>query len=85
MMAFDSLNLSVDEGIFNAFAGIHTHLNKIFPSGLLFGHAELSFDIKLAGTRNPLRSCAGERHPDHFGVVQLRTSYPAGLGWAGRA
>ncbi|KAK8070714.1 HET-domain-containing protein [Apiospora hydei] len=44
---FNQKALGFDEDVFNAFSGLHTHLSTIFPSGLVFGHPELFFDISL--------------------------------------
>ncbi|KAL6914669.1 hypothetical protein FSST1_012429 [Fusarium sambucinum] len=44
---FNQRNLNFDEDVFDAFSGFHTHLNSLYPSGLVFGHPELYFDISL--------------------------------------
>ncbi|KAK8023872.1 hypothetical protein PG993_011938 [Apiospora rasikravindrae] len=54
---FNQKVLGFDEDVFNAFSGLHTHFNAVFPSGLVFGHPELFFDISLCwySTRGSLR------------------------------
>ncbi|KAM5353580.1 hypothetical protein ACJ41O_000230 [Fusarium nematophilum] len=44
---FNQKALGFDEDVFSAFSGLYTRLNGIFPSGLVFGHPELFFDISL--------------------------------------
>lgn len=44
---FNKRNLGFDEDVFNAFSGLQTYLNRLYPSGLVLGHPELFFDISL--------------------------------------
>ncbi|CAG7554650.1 unnamed protein product [Fusarium equiseti] len=44
---FNGRSLNFEENVFDTFSGFHTHLNGLYPSGLVFGHPELYFDISL--------------------------------------
>ncbi|EXK23933.1 hypothetical protein FOMG_19320 [Fusarium oxysporum f. sp. melonis 26406] len=44
---FNSRTVRFAEDVFDAFAGYSTYLDGIFPSGLLYGHPHLFFDISL--------------------------------------
>ncbi|KAK7961094.1 heterokaryon incompatibility protein [Apiospora saccharicola] len=44
---FNGRALGFDEDVYNAFSGLQTYLNGIFPSGLMFGHPKLFFEISL--------------------------------------
>lgn len=54
--SFNQRTLGFDEDVFNAFSGLQTYLNSLFPSGLVLGHPELFFEISLCwGARENLR------------------------------
>ncbi|KAK7918058.1 HET-domain-containing protein [Apiospora marii] len=44
---FNQRTLGFDEDVSNAFSGLQTCLNNIFPSGLVLGHPEFFFEISL--------------------------------------
>lgn len=81
---FNEKNLTYDEDVLNAFSGIQTHFNGIFPSGLFFGHPEFFFDISLCwyGWGNLRRRTVS----DKFTGDSLHNGLPSWswMGWQGR-
>lgn len=81
---FNEKNLTYDEDVLRAFSGIQTHFNGIFPSGLIFGHPELFFDISLCWSTwdNLRRRTLSER----FSGDPMRDGLPSWswMGWQGK-
>ncbi|CAG7564461.1 unnamed protein product [Fusarium equiseti] len=80
---FNGRTLSYEEDVYNAFAGYNTYLTSIFPSGLVYGHPQIFFDISLCWTSfyDIRRRKVSERYkedPMHGGLPSW-----SWMGWKG--
>ncbi|KAJ4004790.1 hypothetical protein NW752_009543 [Fusarium irregulare] len=80
---FNMRALRYEEDVYNAFSGYNTYLNSIFPSGLVYGHPQVFFDISLCWTslRDIRRRKVSERYtgdPVHRGLPSW-----SWMGWKG--
>ena len=82
---FNQLNLNFDEDVFDAFSGLQTHLNSVYPSGLVFGHPELFFDISLCWFIVSRSSVRRRKPTGHSSSSLFRHRLPSWswMGWHG--
>ncbi|KAL3595404.1 hypothetical protein FPOAC2_09731 [Fusarium poae] len=82
---FNKRNLNFDEDVFDAFSGFHTHLNGLYPSGLVFGHPELYFDISLCWYITQYSSFRRRTPARQNSISLLRRRLPSWswMGWQG--
>ncbi|KAK8108522.1 HET-domain-containing protein [Apiospora sp. TS-2023a] len=80
---FNQRTLGFDEDVFNAFSGLQTHLNSIFPSGLVLGHPEFFFEISLCW--KAFRKLRRRRISESYAGDPLRDRLPSWswMGWQG--
>ncbi|RFN47470.1 het-domain-containing protein [Fusarium flagelliforme] len=82
---FNQRHLNFDEDVFDAFSGFHTHLNSLYPSGLVFGHPELFFDISLCWFTVPHSSSRRRKPARNSSSSLFRHRLPSWswMGWHG--
>ncbi|KAM0395316.1 hypothetical protein ACHAQC_005165 [Fusarium culmorum] len=81
---FNTKTLRYGEDVYSAFSGYNTHLNSIFPHGLVYGLPQLFFDIALCWKPSGLaqrRTVSARYNGD-----PLRTGLPSWswMGWKGQ-